>query len=53
MSQILSAHAVDILSHYIDSKEKIGLATIVKRQPVTQNGVQQGPLVEVVWAKEY
>ena len=51
--QILSAHAVDILSHYLDSKEKIGLAAIVKRQPVTQNGVQQGPLVEVVWAKKY
>ena len=51
--QILSAHAVDILSHYIDSKEKIGLAAIVKRQSVTQNGVQTGTLVEVVWAKEY
>ena len=51
--QILSAHAVDILSHYTDSKEKIGLAAIIKRQSVTQNGVQQGPLVEVVWAKEY
>ena len=51
--QILSAHAVDILSHYIDSKEKIGLAAIVKRHSVTQNGVQLGPLVEVVWAKEY
>ena len=51
--QILSAHAVDILGHYIDSKEKIGLAAIVKRQSVTQNGVQPGSLVEVVWKKEY
>lgn len=51
--QILAAHAVDILIHSIDSKQKIGLATIVKRQSVTQNGVQPGSLVEVVWTKEY
>ena len=51
--QILAAHAVDILSNSIDSKQKIGLAAIVKRQSVAQNGVQPGPLVEVVWAKEY
>ena len=51
--QILAAHGVDILSHSIDSQQKIGLAAIVKRQSGTQNGVQPGPLVEVVWAKEY
>ena len=51
--QILAAHAVDILSHSIDSNPKIGLAAIVKRQSVTLNGIQPGPLVEVVWAKEY
>ena len=51
--QILAAHAVDILIHSIDSKQKIGLAAIVKRQSVTQNGIQPGSLVEVVWAKEY
>lgn len=51
--QILAAHAVDILSYSIDSKQKIGLAAIVKRQSVAQNGVQPGPLVEVVWVKEY
>ena len=51
--QILAAHAVDILSNSIDSKQKIGLAAIVKRQSVAQNGVQPGPLVEVVWVKEY
>ena len=51
--QILAAHAVDILSCSIDSKQKIGLAVIVKRQSVTQNDIQPGPLVEVVWAKEY
>lgn len=51
--QLLAAHAVDILIHSIDSKQKIGLAAIVKRQPVTQDGIQPGSLVEVVWAKEY
>ena len=51
--QILAAHAVDILSNSIDSKQKIGLAAIVKRQSGAQNGVQPGPLVEVLWAKEY
>ena len=51
--QILAAHAVDILSDSIDSKQKMGLAAIVKRQSVTQNGVQPGSLVEVVWTKEY
>ena len=51
--QILAAHAVDILSDSIDSKQKMGLAVIVKRQSVTQNGIQSGPLVEVVWTKEY
>ena len=51
--QILAAHAVDILSNSIDSKQRIGLAAIVKRQSVTQDGVQPGPLVEVVWSKEY
>ena len=51
--QILAAHAVDILSNSIDSKQRIGLAAIVKRQSVAQNGVQPGPLVEVVWTKEY
>ena len=51
--QILAAYAVDILSHSIDSKQRIGLAAIIKRQSMTQNGIQPGPLVEVVWAKEY
>ena len=51
--QILAAYAVDILSNSIDSKQRIGLAAIVKRQSVTQDSVQPGPLVEVVWAKEY
>ena len=51
--QILAAYAVDILSHSIDSKQRIGLAAIIKRQSMTQNCVEPGPLVEVVWAKEY
>lgn len=51
--QILAAHAVDILSHYISLEERIGVAAIVKRQTVTQSGVQTGPLVEVLWKKEY
>ncbi len=51
--QILAAYAVDILSHSIDSKQKIGLAAIIKRRSMTQNGVQPGSLVEVVWTKEY
>ena len=49
--QILAAHAVDVIIHFIESKQKIGLAAIIKRQTVTQNGVQPGPLVEVVWGK--
>ena len=51
--QILAAHAVDIISHSISSKSKRGLAAIIKRQSVTLNGVQPGPLVEVAWTKEY
>ena len=51
--QILAAHAVDILSHSIDLNPKIGLAAIVKRQSVTQNRIQAGPLVKVIWTKEY
>ena len=51
--QILAAHAVDIISHFISSKSKRGLAVIVKRQLVAQNGVQLGPLVKVAWTKEY
>jgi molybdopterin/thiamine biosynthesis adenylyltransferase len=51
--QILAAHAVDIISHSINSTPKRGLAAIVKRRSVAQNGVQPGPLVEVVWTKEY
>lgn len=51
--QILAAHAVDILSLSIDSNQNRGLAAIVKRQSVVKNGVQPGPLVELVWEKEY
>lgn len=51
--QTLAAHAVDIFNHSIDSNQKTGLAVIVKRQSVTQDGVQLGPLIEVVWKKEY
>ena len=51
--QILAAHAVDIISHSISFKSKRGLAAIVERQSVLQNGVQPGPLVKVVWTKEY
>ncbi len=50
---ILAAHAVDIFSHTIDSNQKIGLAAIVKRRSAPENSIQAGPLVEVVWTKEY
>ena len=51
--QILAAHAVEILSHVIDSNEKNGFATIVERRSVTHNDFQPGSLVELVWAKTY
>lgn len=51
--QILAAHAVDILGHSLDSNQKIGLAAIVKRRSAPPNSIQTGPLVEVVWTKEY
>ena len=51
--QILAAHAVDIISHSISSKSQRGLAAIVERQSILQNGVQIGPLVKVAWKKEY
>lgn len=51
--QILAAHAVDIISHSISSKSESGLAAIVERQSVLQNGVQMGPLVKITWKKEY
>ena len=51
--QLLAAHAVDVLSHSIDSDQKIGLAAIVKRRSELQNSIRTGPLVEVVWTKEY
>ena len=51
--QILAAHAVDVISHSTSSKSKRGLAAIVERQSVLQNGVQPGPLVKIAWTKEY
>lgn len=51
--QILAAHAVDIISYFIDSKPQKGLAAIVERRSVLQDGVQMGPLVKVTWKKEY
>ena len=51
--QILAAHAVDIISHSINSKSKKGLAAIIERQSVLYNGVQPGPLVKIAWTKEY
>ncbi len=51
--QILAAHAVDIISHSISFKSESGLAAIVERQSVLQNGVQIGPLVKIAWKKEY
>ena len=51
--QILGALAVEFITHSISSKSKTGLAAIVKRQSVMQNGVQPGPLVKVAWMKEY
>lgn len=51
--QILAAHAVDIISHSISSKSKRGLAAIIKRQSVLQNGVQPSSLVKVAWTKKY
>jgi len=52
--QILAAHAVDIISHSIATKQETGIAAIVKRKDfIIQKGDQQGILVENVWGKEY
>lgn len=52
--QILAAHAVDIISHSIATKQETGSAVIVKRKNfITQNGDQPGTMVEKVWEKEY
>ena len=52
--QILAAHAVDIISHSIATKQETGIAAIVKRKNfITQKGDQPGVLVEKVWGKEY
>ncbi len=52
--QILAAHAVDIISHSIATKQETGSAVIVKRKNfIAQNGNQPSALVEKVWGKEY
>lgn len=52
--QILAAHAVDIISHSIATKQKTGIAAILKRKNfITQNGDQPAVCVEKVWGKEY
>ena len=51
--QILSASAMDIISHSINSKPKSGLAVIVERRSMVQKQIEQGPLVKVAWTKEY
>ena len=52
--QILAAHAVDIISHSIATKQETGIAAILKRKNfTTQNGDQPAVCVEKVWGKEY
>ena len=51
--QILSAHAVNILTKALDSQSGRGLAAIVGRRSVALETFQPGPLVELLWAKEY
>ena len=52
--QILAAHAVDIISDSIATKQETGIASIVKRKNFTpQTGDPAGVLVEKVWGKEY
>ena len=52
--QILAAHAVDIISHSIATKQEIGIAAILKRKNfTTQNGNKPALCVEKVWGKEY
>lgn len=52
--QILAAHAVDIISDSIATKQETGIASIVKRKNFTpQTGDPPGALVEKVWGKEY
>ena len=52
--QILAAHAVDIISHSIATKQETGIAAILKRNNfITQNGDQPSVCVEKIWGKEY
>ena len=52
--QILAAHAVDIISHSIATKQETGIAVILKRNNfITQKGDQPTVCVEKVWGKEY
>ena len=52
--QMLAAHAVEIISHSIATKQETGIAIIVKRRNlITQKGDQPGVFVEKVWEKEY
>ena len=51
--EILSTHAVKLLTETIDSKPDRGLAAIVGRRSVALETFQPGPLVELLWAKEY
>ena len=51
--QILSAHAVKFVTEAIDSGPDKGFAAIVGRRSVALETFQPGPLVELLWAKEY
>ncbi|RKU26842.1 hypothetical protein C6497_12410 [Candidatus Poribacteria bacterium] len=52
--QILAAHAVDIISHSIATKQETGIAAILKRKNlITQNGNQPAVCVKKVWGKDY
>ncbi len=52
--QILAAHAVDIISHSIATKQETGIAVILKRNNfITQKGDHPSVCVEKVWGKEY
>ena len=52
--QILAAHAVDIISHSVATKQETGIAAILKRKNfTTQNGRHPVVCVEKVWGKEY
>jgi len=51
--QMLAATAVDIINAHIEQGERKGLAVLIRRNTLSGGKIQPGPLVEVIWTKQY